>query len=175
VASFVYFDTDCFHHFASTFRDHPLSDALRQKIVFSPITMLEVFSHLARSWVADVHKQLQAMHNWVNVKHTLVLPWMDTMVSHVGFGIRREDDHASQLQANLNACIESELPDLHKIAKLRDAELHQLKQTYAEHFQITIDFFKSRPLTESLFTEIWSGGLTQRIGSGRRRLTGVST
>jgi len=95
--------------------------------------------------------------------------------SHVGFGIRREDDHASQLQANLNACIESELPDLHKIAKLRDAELHQLKQTYAEHFQITIDFFKSRPLTESLFTEIWSGGLTQRIGSGRRRLTGVST
>lgn len=164
MTSFVYFDTDCFHHFSSTFREHGLSDSLRDKIVLSPITMLEVFSHLARNWGDNVHHQLRGMHNWVNAHQILVLPWMDTMVSNVGFGIIKNDDHVSVLQSNLNACVESELSSLREIAKIRDRELRQIKQTYAEHFQHTVNFFKKNPLTEASFSGMWFAGMANRSG-----------
>jgi len=166
VAALVYFDTDCFHHFASTFQDHPLSDDLRDKLLFSPITMLEVFSHLARFWGDRVHKQLQGMHNWVVTDHALVLPWMDAAVSHIGFDMPLEDDYAKTLQADLNACVSSELSGLLVVAKARDDELQQIKHTYAQHFQTTVDFFRKNPLTEDTFTEMWFTGLANRVGVG---------
>ncbi len=49
----VYFDSDCFHHFATTFADNPLASDLRETILLSPVTMMEVLSHLQGD---DVHR-----------------------------------------------------------------------------------------------------------------------
>ena len=161
----VYFDTDCFHHFATTFQDKPLAQELRGKLLFSPITMMEVFSHLARSWGGGVHKQLLGMHNWIVTDHAQVLPWMDDAIARIGFGATLlQDDHVKSLQANLNACINSELPDLLVVAKTRDEELQQIKNQYAKHFQSTIEFCRENPLTEDVFTDMWLTGLANRIG-----------
>jgi len=159
----VYFDTDCFHHFAATFQNCALANDLRDKILFSPVTMMEVFSHLARNWGNKVHKQIQGLHNWVVPDHALVLPWMDAATSQIGFGVKPEDDgYTKRLQADLNACATSELPGLLDVAKGRDAELQQVKQTYAGHFQDTVQFFRTTPLTEDAFTKVWLNGLAQR-------------
>ncbi len=160
----VYFDTDCFHHFAETFQDRALPDDLRSKILFSPVTMMEVFSHLARYWGDRVHKQLQGLHNWVNKDHALVLPWMDAATALIGFGVPLEDDgYTKMLQADLNTCADSELAGLLDVAKARDAELVQIKETYADHFQDAVQFFRTTPLTEDGFTEVWLDGLTRRL------------
>ena len=161
----VYFDTDCFHHLASTFACHPLQDDLRDKILFSPVTMMEVLSHLAREWGASVHKQLRGLHNWVVTGHALVLPWMESAISQIGFGIVQEDEeYTKNLQADLHACVSSQLSELRDVAKARDSQLLQVKQTYAKYFQDTVDYFRSTGLTEEVFTVVWLKGLTRRAG-----------
>ena len=163
MAALVYFDTDCFHHFASTFENRPLSKELRGKILLSPVTMMEMFSHLARHWGDKVHRQIQGLHNWVDPSHALVLPWIDTAISHIGFGVpEQQDGYTQRLQDDLNACANSNLPELLDVAKARDAELQQVKQTFAEHFQNTVDFFRTTALTENAFTEMWLNGLASR-------------
>ncbi len=165
MSALVYFDTDCFHNFASTFECRPLSDDLRDKILFSPVTMMEVFSHLARHWGATAHKQIQGLHNWVVTDHALVLPWMEAAISHIGFGVAQKDDgYTKKLEADLSACTDSKLSKLRDVAKARDAQLQQVKQTYAKYFRDTVNFFRATPLAEETFTEIWLNGLARRAG-----------
>lgn len=56
VAVYIYFDTDTFHNFAETFKNRPLTDDLRDVILFSPVTFIEVFTHQE----ADVEVQRKA-------------------------------------------------------------------------------------------------------------------
>src|ERR1700739_4000341 len=164
MSAMVYFDTDCFHHFAATFQNHALADDLRPHILFSPVTMIEMFSHLARNWGSNVHKQIQGLHNWIVTDHGLVLPWMDAAVARIGFGQELKDDgYVKNLQQDLNACANSKLEGLLDVAKARDEELRKIKEAYADHFQHTLDFFRSSALTEGQFTEIWLNGLVERI------------
>ena len=71
----VYFDTDFFHNFAETFRSRPLPTDLRDKILFSPVTMMEMFSHLATHWGAKALKQIKGFPNWINTSHAGALPY----------------------------------------------------------------------------------------------------
>lgn len=164
----IYFDTDCFHHFASTFESRSLSGDLRDKIIFSPVTMMEVFSQLARDrwdFGRKTHKQIQGLHNWVVTDRALVLPWMESAISQLAFGVVQEDEvYTKNLQADLNACTNSQFSSLRDVAKARDAQLRQVKQAYAKCFQDTVDFFRSTSLTEARFTDIWFNGLARRVG-----------
>lgn len=138
----AYFDTDCFHHFASVFENCALRDDLREKIVFSPVTMMEMFSHLAREWGDKVLKQIKGLQNWIVADHALILPWMDAAVSHIGFGIEvKDDEYTTALQADINRCANAELSKLLDVARTRDAELKQVKQEYADIFRMPCSTF----------------------------------
>ncbi len=79
----VYFDTDFFHHFASAFENRALEDDLRDKILLSPMTMKEVFSHLAVEWGPQVHRQINGLPNWLNSRNIGLLPWMTDAVAKI--------------------------------------------------------------------------------------------
>jgi hypothetical protein len=152
----VYFDTDCFHHFAKTFQSTPLPDDLRDKILLSPVTMIEVLSHLARHWGPDVLQQVKGMTNWLNAQHVGVLPFMDEAISIIGFGDNiTEDGYTDHLQADMNTCVDANLDELHQVANERDAELIKMKDFYIGTFQGCVDYFRSTKLTEAKFTQAW--------------------
>lgn len=45
---------------------------------------------------------------------------------------------------------------------IRD-QLDQFKAEYAGHFQTTVDYFRTHPLTDDCFTEMWVTGLKNRL------------
>jgi hypothetical protein len=152
----VYFDTDCFHHFATVFECSQLADDLRDRILLSPITMIEVLSHLARGWRGSVHRQLIGIPNWQNRRGVGVLPFMDTAISIIGFGATLSDDgYTKRLQADINVCVSGEAEDLLAIATVRDVELKEVKKSYADTFEQIVAHFRSARLTESAFKEAW--------------------
>jgi hypothetical protein len=70
----VYFDTDVFHRIGRTFAHQGLAADLRERIILSPITFLEVLSHLTLNSNAAILAEIQAIHNWVNPKRARLLP-----------------------------------------------------------------------------------------------------
>src|ERR1017187_8741355 len=60
----VYFDTDAFHRIGQTFASQGLAEELREKILLSPITFLEVLSHLTLTNRDAVLLHIQAVRNW---------------------------------------------------------------------------------------------------------------
>jgi hypothetical protein len=152
----VYFDTDCFHNFATTFENTQLSDDLRSKILLSPMTMIEALSHLARHWGGDVLRQIKGMTNWLDRSAIGVLPFMDEAISIIGFGAKiTEDGYTNRLQADINVCVNADLDELHQVADLRDKQLIQMKDFYVGTFQGCIDHFRSTKLTQPEFTRAW--------------------
>jgi hypothetical protein len=161
----IYFDTDTFHNFAATFKKHSLPDELRELIVFSPMTMVEVFSHLAIGSAQEVHQQIQGLVNWVNAKHAVVLPWMDAAIARIAFGVALKDDgHAKMLEQGLNVLLNCELSEVSATAKARMEELSLMKTEYAGHFKTTVEYFRTIPLTQDAFTEIWLASIKRRSG-----------
>jgi hypothetical protein len=154
----VYFDTDCFHHFAKTFENRPLAEDLRGKILLSPVTMIETLAHLSREWGDQVLRQIQGMRNWLNPSHIPVLPFMDEAISMIGFGARlTEDGYTQHLQNDINVCSVAELSELQAISQSRADEVKKIKESYAGAFQDVVTHFRSNPLTLEAFTELWLG------------------
>lgn len=152
----IYFDTDCFHHFARTFADNPLPNDLRENILLSPVTMMEMLSHLARHWGDDVHEQIRGMKNWLNCSHAMVLPFMDEAISVIGFGAKVvEDGYTKHLQDDINNCAVAELWELQKVAEARDTEIQNIKAQYARSFEDVVAHFRNTQLTENAFTDLW--------------------
>lgn len=161
----VYFDTDTVHKFAETFKNHPLADDLRDRIIFSPVTMLELFAHLATHWGQQVHDQINGLHNWVNKDHTGLLPWMDDAINAIAFGVQPTDDtYRKRMKEDLDDLLNTKLPDIVDVAKIRRDEIAKLKTDYAVHFQTTVDHFRTNPFTDQAFTALWVGGIKTRVG-----------
>jgi hypothetical protein len=160
----IYFDTDTFHNFAETFKDRPLASDLRERIVFSPMTLKELFSHLAVEWGPLVHQQIKGLPNWVNKDHAVLLPWMSDAVAKIAFGVPLpEDGFTKATQEDMNVLLNCELAEVFDIAKARRDELDRIKTEYAGHFKGTVEYFRKAPLTEDGFTEIWLAGLKKRL------------
>jgi hypothetical protein len=73
--SFVYFDSDVFHRIGATFSATGLASELRERILVSPITMLEVLSHLTLRRNDEILVHIQAVHNWLDPKRAGLLAW----------------------------------------------------------------------------------------------------
>ncbi|HEY6266174.1 MAG TPA: hypothetical protein VIW93_15340, partial [Candidatus Acidoferrum sp.] len=83
--SFVYFDSDVFHRIGATLSARGLTPELRDRVLVSPITMLEVLSHLTLKKSAEILAHIQAVHNWVNPNHAGLLAWPTHAIAQVGF------------------------------------------------------------------------------------------
>jgi hypothetical protein len=164
MSALIYFDTDTFHNFAETFKDRPLASDLRKRIVFSPMTMKEVFSHLAVEWGPLAHRQIKGLPNWVNKDHAVLLPWMNDAVARIVFGIPlREDGFTKAMEEDLNVLLNSELAEVFDVAKSRRDEYDRVKTEYAGYFKDTVEFFRTTTLSEEKFTEVWLNGIKRRL------------
>ena len=163
MAALVYFDTDLFHHFASVFQDRPLAADLRSRILLSPMTMKEVFSHLAVKWGPLVHGQIRGLPNWLD-KRTGHLPWMSDAVASIAFGVAIPDDGFTQgMQENLNELLNYQLDDVLPAAAALKEELEKIKAEHVGYFKETMEHFSAASLTENAFTNVWVDGIKRRL------------
>lgn len=80
-----------------------MAQDLQDKILLSPITVIEVFSHLAVEWGPDVHRQIRALPNWLGLRAGH-LPWMTDAIAWMAFGIPlpEDSDFTKGLEENIN-------------------------------------------------------------------------
>jgi len=160
----IYFDTDTFHNFAETFKDRPLPSDLRDQIVFSPITLMEVFSHLAVEWGPLVHQQIKGLPNWINKNHVVVLLYINDAIAKIAFGVPLpEIGFAKAAQENMNVLLNCDLAEVYETATIRRNELNRIKSEYAGYLKDTAEYFRKVPLTDEEFTKFWFAGLKRRV------------
>jgi hypothetical protein len=165
--SLVYFDTDVFHRVGVTFATTGLAPELRDRIVVSPLTTLEVLSHLTLKKNEEILSHIQAVHNWVKPKHAGLLPWPTDTIARIGF--QKElppDDFRNQLEKTINICLATESPDelRESASKLKDA-IDKMKESTAAQFEKLVKMWRAEPLTPEKFSEMWLHGIARRTKS----------
>src|SRR5713226_3024017 len=142
MAGLVYFDTDVFHLVGKVFANQPLSAELRERIVVSPITVLEALSHLTLKKNDEILRQIQAIRNWVNPNNAGVLPF--PIVALMRLTWRQKElpqvDFEKQTKDAINICLSTASgEELRQSAgKLKDA-LDIMKDAAARRFKILVE------------------------------------
>ena len=162
----VYFDTDVFHRVGETFHNQPLAPELRDRILLSPITFIEVLSHLTlKRSGGNVLKHIQAVHNWINPKNARLLPWPTIAIAKAGFQKTLPDDgFIDRVEKTINVCLGTDsVEELRESAgKLKDA-LDRMKDSTAQDFKQLVEAYRKEPLVGDKFSEVWVHGIAQRV------------
>src|SRR5258708_7760619 len=161
---FVYFDSDVFHRVGATFSAQGLATELRERILVSPITMLEVLSHLTLKRNAEILTRIQAVHNWVNPNHAGFLEWPTHAIARIGFFKEAEPDNfMSNIEDTINLCLATDSPEelRESASKLKDS-LDRMKESTFADFGRLVEGWRKEPLTPEAFSEMWVSGIAKR-------------
>jgi len=160
----IYFDTDVIHRIGETFAERELPSDLRQRIVISPIAILEALSHLTLA-SENILRQIQAIHNWVDPHNASLLPWPCEVIAQLGFHAKpASDDVIANVGKAINACLTANSADdvRESAGKLKDW-LDKRKGSYAQNFQRLVGSYRDHPLTDEEFPEFWVEGIARRV------------
>jgi hypothetical protein len=161
---FVYFDSDVFHRIGATFSAQGLAPDLRDRVLVSPITMLEVLSHLTLKKNTEILAHIQAVHNWVNPDHAGLLAWPTHAIAQIGFLKEVEpDDFMNRIQETINICLATDSPEelRESASKLKDS-VDKVKESTSADFNLLVEGWRKEPLTPEAFSEMWVYGIAQR-------------
>ena len=149
----VYFDTDTFHHFATTYQNRLLPVRLRGRIVLSPITMLEVFSHLV--W-ESTQNQLRGIVNWIEERTVPLMAWPDEQITEMVSGTQAKDDWFLMAVAGiLTGCFMGNASwELEDIRELQD-KVTEFKEQRADYFPALVECCKNGPELVTNFGGEW--------------------
>jgi len=109
----IYFDTDAWRRIGDALSGGALSAEMRQRIVFSPITLLELLSQLAlqKDKGQRVLGQVQSVYNCVDPTHREILPWPNVAIAHFGLRVTLKGDSFEAAGRNLNICMSAQDAD----------------------------------------------------------------
>ena len=161
---FVYFDSDVFHRIGTTFSVQGLAPELRERVLVSPITMLEVLSHLTLKRNAEILVHIQAVHNWVNPYHAGLLAWPTHAIAEVGFHKEVEPDNfMNNIETTINICLDTDSTEelRESASKLKDS-LDRMKESTSADFSRLVEACRKEPLTPKAFSEMWVEGIAKR-------------
>ena len=163
----AYFDSDVFHRIGTTFSAQALGPELRDRILVSPITLLEVLSHLTLKRNEEILVHIKAVHNWVNPKQAGLLAWPTDAIARIGFLKEPSpDDFTSRIEKTLNVCLATDSPEelRESASKLKDA-LDGMKKSTSTDFSRLVEGWRKEPLTPEKFSEMWAYGIAKRTKS----------
>jgi hypothetical protein len=163
----AYFDSDVFHRVGTAFSEQGLAPELRERIVVSPLTLLEVLSHLTLEKNEEILAHIKAVHNWVNPKRAGLLAWPTDAITQIGFQKKLPpDDFTKRMEKTLNVCLATDSPDelRDSAAKLKDA-LDGMKKSTAADFNRLVEGWRKERWTPERFSEMWVHGIAHRTKS----------
>jgi hypothetical protein len=113
-------------------------------ILISPLSAFEVFAQLADDDEAEadrVLRQIQAIHNWTNPQHSVLLPWPDDMLHHFWFQKPLEDDgFTKKMEQSFNVCLTADtLTPLKEAAAEQKKAMDDFKLSMAHNFKNMLD------------------------------------
>jgi hypothetical protein len=161
---FVYFDSDVFHRVGTTFSVQGLASELRERVLVSPITMIEVLSHLTLKKNTEILAHIQAVHNWVNPNHAGLLAWPTHAIAEVGFHKAAEPDNfMSNIEKTINLCLATDSPEelRESASKLKDS-VDRMKESTSADFNRLVEGWRKETLTPEAFSEMWVSGIAKR-------------
>jgi hypothetical protein len=165
MAKVVYFDADVFHRVGRAVENIPLSAGRRERIAVSPITALEVLSHLTLKKNAEILSHIHAIRNWLNPKRAALLPWPTVAIANLGFARQLpEEESVVNIEDGINVCLATEsAEELRESAgKLKNA-LDRMKADTAKNFQRLVQIYRKQPLSSEQFSEVWVEGIARRV------------
>ena len=161
----VYFDTDAWRVIGHALSADGLPASLRERVVLSPITVLELLSQLALSSKGErILREVQSVRNWVDPTHGEMLSWPNVAIAHFGFGVSLPtvlDNAATNLNAVLNA---DSVAEVRAPASVLMDALKQVKVTTVGEFRQLIELWRKGELTVDSFDEVWLAGVAKRVG-----------
>ena len=171
MAGLVYFDTDVFHLVGKAFANQPLSAELRERVVVSPITVLEALSHLTLKKNDEILRQIQAIHSWVNPNKVHLLPFPIVAITRLSWQKKlSQEDFKKQAKKAINICLSTDSAEelQQSAAKLKDA-LDIMKDAAAQRFTILVKIYRKHPLQAGKVTEIWARTAAQWLEHSKGR------
>lgn len=158
----VYFDTDSFRAVGRALEGEVLPDDIRDAIVVSPLSALEVMSQLTTVDADEVLREIRAMRSWLRPLDAEILPWPDDVLAKLGFGKTLETiDVARIIGTALRNCLGATAASQLQSAagELKDF-LDKAKYGTAQTFDQALASAGAEPLDEALFR-----GTAQRVGA----------
>jgi hypothetical protein len=164
IARYVYFDTDVFHHMGRAFSHQGLSIELRERILLSPITILEALSHLTLKNNAEILSDIHAIHNWMNPNHAGLLPWSGAAIARIAFHQEpQKDEFAQWAKHTIDLCLNTDSPEEIRASasELKD-RLDAAKDSTTQEFVRLVEDCRKDPSLQKNFSEMWRDGTARR-------------
>src|SRR6266571_392384 len=161
----IYLDTVAFRQFGKAFETDALPSDLRDRILISPLTVFEVLSQLTTAEAAEVLRQVHAVLNWTNPKHTGLLPWPDDALFCVwNKKLPPVDDFTARMQKAFNVCLAAQsVEELQEDAgKLKDV-MDSMRAKTAGDFGRLLDAARKEGLEGGNFSKAWFQGIANRV------------
>jgi hypothetical protein len=171
MANKVYFDTDSLRAIGRALENTALPNDIRDAIVVSPLSALEVMSQLTIANADEVLREIYAMSNWLRPSDADLLPWPDDVLARIGFGKTLETIDVAKtvgvvLKNCLNATSSSQLQSA--ACELKDF-LDTAKCGNAQSFEQAL----ASARTESL-DQAWFCGTAGRVGANPESRTAAN-
>lgn len=161
----IYLDTVAFRQFGKAFETDTLPSDLRDRILISPLTVFEVLSQLTTAEANEVLRQVHAVLNWTNPKHTGLLPWpSDALFSVWNKSLPPVDDFTARMQKAFNVCLAADSPEelQEDAGKLKDV-MDSLREKTADDFRKLLDAARQGGFVGESFSKAWFQGIANRI------------
>lgn len=164
MSTLVYFDSDAFRCVGSAFRNVSLAPDVRQHILHSQITLLEVISQVASRASTTVLAQIQAIRNFTNPGGTGLLPWPEAFIASVVFKkpFLVDDANLKTRELEINACLNAQsAEEIREPSGRLRGELERYKSEMARALEAITLQCRATP---EKFTDLWVRGVTARAG-----------
>lgn len=161
----TYTDTNVLRYFGTAFRASPLDGDLRDQLLMSPISILELLSQLATKGGTDALSAVQAVVNVYNPSHAGLLPWPKDAFREAVFGVPATPDALTDaITKAVNRCLVATTPqELHNESSRLQDLLTKAKHETAAAFEDFLKAFKGNgPLGDDAHRSIFARSIAVR-------------
>jgi hypothetical protein len=100
----IYFDTNVLRYFAQAFRDRSIDADLKQHIVVSPISLLEILSEIGTEQAEEAFRTVKAFPNIFDTDNPIpLLPWESEVFRVLVFNLPPQQDQLAELLSHATA------------------------------------------------------------------------
>jgi hypothetical protein len=163
----IYTDTNVLRYFGLAFAEASLPDDLRDRMLLSPLTLMELISQLGTDGAEEAFAAVQALPRVHNSKATGMLSWSDDLFRMSLFDLPPREDTITPALNNavINVLNAAKAEDLKDEGKEMRALLDKAKGEAAKNFSAVLNDWRSEgPLPEAASREIFARSIARQAG-----------
>jgi hypothetical protein len=168
IPSKIYTDTNTLRYFGTAFRASRLDEDLRDQMIMSPFSVLELIAQLATGGVEEAFSAIQAIPRVHNAAAIGLLPWSDDLIRQTVFGLDPEEDVITPALNNaVNNSLNATTPTVlhHDALQLRNL-LIRAKGVAVANFSALLNSWRSEgPITHEAHRTIFASSIARRCGA----------